>query len=800
MNDIQKSQKKLGPKFKSAKLLNRPNKVVNKQGELDSEKRDECVLQSKKFNPINGILRTKHKDVPEAPQDCNVKPPPSDIAVFGNSQIYGSISGLNSAIPESLLSDALKNNRVKLPGFLDLPGKLGENQDKGIPGLTPGVSSEYGRIHDNLDRLKNEFCRFIDFKYNASTIGNTDLDRRIFLRNSFEKLKEVDYPTIKMQQWNEYQNMLLEQKKNLLLFQKSRGGDQPLDDAWCQTDKYSFDEFVNANIKLKFDNLRKIKAKRMALKKRLYLKGYFDITDFDDIEQIYDDKLLSTLGLDNQFINDSSEDELDDIMDYVEKIDSNGRIEYNNYQIRQILSVFDRKFKRKCKPDYYNFFFGHLDYEKEKLDRKRNLYMLNESERIPKELKLKLVDFLDKKLNWTEIEIPWEWERDFAVDEMNPPKKNIPKINLSDMDSSLLKKGVPNEFLRELTEIRKEYRRELLDNSLKIHEMNGVSTDILSDISINKEKMKKEIYGNVANAKIDDSINKIQKKGGGTTLNTNLNHLIETDKTNRVRFADKPEVFNQENGEQTYSIVVEREDFEAKPTSNLIREFKNPPRDVKLRETEIVEGHKKINDEIAINLSRLILTKGISDELREDLSKHLNIIMNRSTEKQEEDNLHNYQKSVVQMKNSIGSGANIIKAKSVSSYIKQSTVSHVSDNASQGKCLSSKKIIDSDQTNKEESTIEINELESQLETLRNAAGILDILKKLEQDSNLVNNHERLRKLLIKKIDYNEYDLEQSEVKAIEDGVEGIIKEILERRNKQKKPENKEINAIQPPET
>ena len=40
----------------------------------------------------------------------------------------------------------------------------------------------------------------------------------------------------------------------------------------------------------------------------------------------------------------------------------------------------------------------------------------------------------------------------------------------------------------------------------------------------------------------------------------------------------------------------------------------------------------------------------------------------------------------------------------------------------------------------------------------------------------------------------EYDLEPNEVKTIEDGVEGLIRDIIAKRNKQKQPETKETGG------
>ena len=87
----------------------------------------------------------------------------------------------------------------------------------------------------------------------------------------------------------------------------------------------------------------------------------------------------------------------------------------------------------------------------------------------------------------------------------------------------------------------------------------------------------------------------------------------------------------------------------------------------------------------------------------------------------------------------------------------------------------------------------MSEVENQFETLRKAAGILDVLKQLEQDSNLINSQVRLKNLLVKNIK-TEYDLEPNEVKTIEDGVEGLIRDIIAKRNKQKQPETKETGG------
>lgn len=801
MADQQRFSRKPNPSFKSVKLLNRPLKGKNNaQEELDSIKTEESN-PSKLINPIKGFLKPKQKNSTSNVQDSNIKPIPSDIAVFSGTQASGNNSiGSSSNVPETLLAEAIKNNRVKLPGYLDLPGKLSRNIDKGISGLTPGVSTDLGRIHDNLDRLKNEFCRFIDFKYHASTIGNTDLEQRFFLRNSFENLKEVDYPTIKMQQWNEYQNLLLEQKKNLLLFQKSRGGSQQLDDAWCQTDDHSFDEFVNNNIKLKFEKLKEIKMKRLALKRRLYLKGYFDITDFDDIEQIYDDKMLSKLGLDNQFINDSSEDELDDMMDFVEKIDSEGRIEYNNYQIRQILNVFDKKFKRKCKPDYYQFFFGYLDYEKDKKDKKSGLYKLNQSERVPKELKLKLVDFLDKKLNWTEIETPWEWEHDFAIDEMSLSKKGTTKIRLSDMDSSLLKNGIPNEFLQELTEIRKEYRRELLDNSLRIYEMEGISRNISDNLSINKESMKNEIYGD-EKSHYKKLIKKINRDDS-VTINSPCelyegfggNKLVR-----KVRFKNESDELNQKYlyDEEKCNITVEREDG---GYDYIERELFNYSENK--FETSLTNPDSDTNslpeDEVVINLNKLILTKGISEELKSDLSKHLRkIIQQQNGKPQKAQSSSNINKELtIQSKNPLGSKIPAVKDKQILNNCKLlSGLGNISGIQEKNRNLNefdekyrnqvSKNIENSEQGKGMYLNCDIDQIENKFNILRSAAGILKVLSELEHESNLINNHEKLKKMVSEKVENSELDLEGNEIKAIEDGVELIIKEILDRRNKEK---------------
>lgn len=803
MADQLRFSRKSNSPLKSIKLLNRPLKgKINAQEEFDSIKMEESN-PSKFVSSTKGLLKSKQKNTSNCVQDSNVRPIPSDIAVFNGGQVSGSSSiGLNSNLPEALLAEAIKNNRVKLPGYLDLPGKLSKDIDKGIAGLTPGVSTDLGRIHDNLDRLKNEFCRFIDFKYHASTIGNTDLEQRVFLRNSFENLKEVDYPTIKMQQWNEYQNLLLEQKKNLLLFQKSRGGSQQLDDAWCQTDDHSFDEFVNNNIKLKFEKLKEIKMKRLALKRRLYLKGYFDITDFDDIEQIYDDKMLSRLGLDNQFINDSSEDELDDMMDFIEKIDSEGRIEYNNYQIRQILSVFDQKFKRRCKPDYYQFFFGYLDYEKDKKDKKNDLYKLHQSVRVPKELKLKLVDFLDKKLNWTEIETPWEWERDFAIDEMDPLKKGTTKIRLSDMDSSLLKKGIPNEFLQELTEIRKEYRRELLDNSLRIYEMEGISRNISDNLSINKEFMKNEIYGDEKNL-YKEFIKKLHNDDNeAINYSTKLNEDFARRKMllRKVKFKNEPDEMNQTrlHNEEKCNITVERDD-----DGNYIeREFSNYSEHKS--ETSPTNPEPNTNslpeDEVILNLNKLILTKGISEELKNDLSKHLEKIMQQHNGKPQKPQPSNINRELtVQSKNLFGSKITALKGKQILNNSKQlSGLGNMNVSGVQEMNRNLNELIDGKYKNPQSNNMNspeqrkeidmnwnIDQIEHNFNILRSAAGILKVLKELEHESNLINNHEQLKKIVSEKIENSEFDLEANEIKVVEDGVESIIKDILDRRNKDK---------------
>ncbi|OII74149.1 uncharacterized protein cubi_02951 [Cryptosporidium ubiquitum] len=822
MSEYQRFARKLNPSFKSVKLLNRPLKGKNKnQDDFDSVRIEEVNALNKSINPIKGLFKPKQKNI--TIQDSNIKPTPSEIGIFSSGQMSGNTAtSLSSNLPEALLAEAIKNNRVKLPGYLDLPGKLSKNLDKGIAGLTPGVSTDSGRIHDNLDRLKNEFCRFIDFKYHASTIGNTDLEQRVFLRNSFEKLKEVDYPTIKMQQWNEYQNLILEQKKNLLLFQKSRGGEQQLDDAWCQTDEHLFDEFVNNNIKLKFDKLKEIKMKRLSLKRRLYLKGYFDITDFDDIEQIYDDKMLSRLGLDNQFINDSSEDELDNMMDFIEKIDSEGRIEYNNYQIRQILSVFDKKFKRRCKPDYYQFFFGYLDYEKEKKDKKRDLYKLRESERTPKELKLKLVDFLDKKLNWTEIETPWEWERDFAIDEMDPLKRGAPKIRLSDMDSSLVKKGIPNEFLQELTEIRKEYRRELLDNSLRIYEMEGISKDISDNLSINKEFVKNEIYGSEKNNHYKELIQKITEESDNDdiTLPWKLKKgLIGKNKSiNKMKFKNEPEESNERNSddEQKYKIIIEREDNIGDYNNNE-NELSSFP-DYKIDNYQPIPDsdlNLQLEDDVIINLSKLILTKGISDELKNDLTRHLEKIlqhMNRSPSDLQPSNVK--RELTNQIKSSFGSKVFTIKNKPVLSHSKQFTgLKNINISGVQEKNKIPNELVDgkdaslitriikqSEQPKRAQFNMDADQIENNLNILRNAAGILQVLGELEEESNLIKNHEKLKKMVSEKVENNEFDLDINEIKTIEDGVEALIKDILEKRNIGKQKLKSELIEFKPDQT
>ncbi|KAJ1613654.1 hypothetical protein OIY81_853 [Cryptosporidium canis] len=805
MTEQLKSSRRLNPSLKSVKLLNRPLKGKNNvQDELDSIKAEEINPPGKVVSPIKGVLKPKRKNI-NTVQDSNIKPPPSEIAVFGNTQIpVNSSAGLNSNLPEALLAEAIKNNRIKLPGYLDLPGKLSKDIDKGVAGLTPGVSTDLGRIHDNLDRLKDEFCRFIDFKYHASTIGNTDLEQRVFLRNSFENLKEVDYPTIKMQQWNEYQNLLLEQKKNLLLFQKSRGGSQQLDDAWCQTDEHSFDEFINNNIKLKFEKLKEIKMKRLALKRRLYLKGYFDITDFDDIEQIYDDNMLSKLGLDNQFVNDSSEDELDNIMDFVEKMDSDGRIEYNNYQVRQILSVFDKKFKRKCKPDYYQFFFGYLDYEKEKKDKETDLYKLCESERVPKELKLKLVDFLDKKLSWTEIETPWEWERDFAIDEMNPLKRGTSKIRLSDMDSSLLKKGVPNEFLQELTEIRKEYRRELLDNSLRIYEMEGVSRNISDNLSIRKEFMKNEIYGNERNHN-KEFIKKLQLSDYDNDIPIcKIKEPIEENNlVRKVRFKNEPYELDKKclDEKEQYNIIFEGDDKNKEYADDeLLNSLEN--KSESSQASPDTENNSLSEDEVVINLSRLILTKGVSDELRKDLSKHLGKILQQHNRKSLKQSSSSSNKdSTVTNKNLFVSKVSTLKSKQILSSSKQFTgLGNVNISGVQEKNKNTNESIigkDKNQICVSSENLEhgkglalnwdIDQVENKFNILRGAAGILNALSELEHESNLVNNHDKLKKMVSEKVGNSEFDLDTNEIKELEDGVESIIKDILDKRSKEKKP-------------
>ncbi|KAH8582508.1 putative low complexity [Cryptosporidium sp. chipmunk genotype I] len=819
MSEHQRLTKKVSPSFKSVKLLNRPLKGKgNNHDELDSVRPEELSSPNKPISPIKGLLKPRQKNTSTI-QDSNIKPPPSDIGIFNIGQASGNVAISSSAnLPEALLAEAIKNNRVKLPGYLDLPGKLSKNLDKGIAGLTPGVSTDSGRIHDNLDRLKNEFCRFIDFKYHASTIGNTDLEQRIFLRNSFEKLKEVDYPTIKMQQWNEYQNLLLEQKKNLLLFQKSRGGDQPLDDAWCQTDDHSFDEFVNNQIKLRFDKLKEIKMKRLSLKRRLYLKGYFDITDFDDIEQIYDDKMLIRLGLDNQFVNDSSEDELDDMMDFVEKIDSDGRIEYNNYQIRQILSVYDKKFKRRCKPDYYQFFFGYLDYEKEKKDKRLGLYKLRESERTPKELKLKLVDFLDKKLSWTEIETPWEWERDFAIDEISPLKRGSPKIRLSDMDSSLVKKGIPNEFLQELTEIRKEYRRELLDNSLRKFEMEGTSRNISDNLSINRELMKNEMYGSERNNHYKEFINKLKEESD--YCETNLpskfknDYTLKNKLTNRVKFKNEPEVFNQKNfDEQKYKIIIEREENNSGFNINEIGLSNSHDTKVDSHQSNMdPDLTSKLEDEILINLNKLILTKGISDELKNDLVKHLEKILQETNR-----NIPYLESCIIkkeftdQSKNLSGNKVSQTKIKPIINHSKHLnglinvTASRIQernknlDELINGKDANPINTTMQSEQKRVKSNMDIDSIEQNLNILRSAAGILQVLSEVEEESNLINNHDKLKKIVSEKVENNEFDLEISEIKIIEDGVEALIREILDKRKigKQKpKSETRELGQME----
>ncbi|TRY50407.1 Uncharacterized protein CTYZ_00000882 [Cryptosporidium tyzzeri] len=800
MSEHQRLTRKLNPSSKSVKLLNRPLKGKgSNQDEFDPARIEELNPPNKSINPIKGLLRPRQKYTTNI-QDSNVKPPPSDIGIFNSVQITGNATvNSNTNLPEALLAEAIKNNRVKLPGYLDLPGRLSKNLDKGIAGLTPGVSTDSGRIHDNLDRLKNEFCRFIDFKYHASTIGNTDLEQRVFLRNSFEKLKEVDYPTIKMQQWNEYQNLLLEQKKNLLLFQKSRGGDQQLDDAWCQTDEQSFDEFVNSHIKLKFDKLKEIKMKRLSLKRRLYLKGYFDITDFDDIEQIYDDKMLSRLGLNNQFVNDSSEDELDEMMDFVEKIDSDGRIEYNNYQIRQILSVFDRKFKRRCKPDYYQFFFGYLDYEKEKKDKISGLNKLRESERTPKELKLKLIDFLDKKLNWTEIETPWEWERDFAIDEMDPLKRGSPKIRLSDMDSSLVKKGIPNEFLQELTEIRKEYRRELLDNSLRKFEMDGISINISDNLSINREIMKKEIYGSDKKNHYTELINKAKVESDYNEANLlsklKKGHFAKSKVINKVRFRNEPEIFDQKNfDEQKYKIIIEEENS-SDCNSIEIGLSNSSNNKLDIHQSNMCQDlTSKLEDDIVVSLNKLILTKGISDELKNDLVKHLDKILLQTNRNPPDPQPSIVKDSTNQSKNVLGNKAATTKSKYISHSKQLSVLVNGSalgiqeknknfDELIDGKDtkLINKSVKQSEQQKRAELNMDIDSFEKNLNTLRTAAGVLQVLDEIEEESNLINNHNKLKKIISEKVENNGFDLETNEIKTIEDGVEALIKEILDKR-------------------
>ncbi|KAK6590418.1 putative low complexity [Cryptosporidium xiaoi] len=761
--------------FKSIKLLNRPLKATGLRVDSEQNNNTDSKVSNKQFNPIKGLLKPRRKEHNSLFQNVKVKPHPSEIGTFKNQNNTNIVRTTfdQSELPSSSSSI---NNETKTLGFLDITTKSGESTYFDAHVTAPIIQMESNNVHQNLDRLKNEFCRFIDFKYHASTIGNTDLEQRIFLRNCFEKLKEVDYPTIKQQQWNEYQNLLLEQKKNLLLFQKSRSGDQPLDDAWCQTDAYSFDEYVNNNIKLKFDKLKEIKMKRLALKKKLFLKGYFDITDFDDIEEIYDDKMLTKLGLGNQFINDSSEDELDDLMNYVDQIDSEGRITYNNYQIKQILGVFDRKLRRRCKPDYYQFFFGRTDYEKEIDDKRRRLNDLNGSERVPMELKMKLVEFLDKKLNWTEIETPWEWEHDFVVDEMNNSNKRKSNIKLSDLDCTLLKGSIPGDFLYELTEIRKNYRRELLDNELRIYEMRGISDELTRGFNKNGELLKMELYNNEMNKDFNKLCETIVDENSETGELAQINgdkQLVE----HRVRFKE-PEILSiKDKNNEPYNIVVEREDQSPQISHLNIDDSVEVKTDFEM--TPKIEIDQK---KISIYLNRDMLNKGVAERIKEDLSAHLSKIISEQQTRFEAKNISNtVQNHISNDYSEVGKNFPLLidfndKVNNLNLAKLQVDKCEKLDSHTNSIYNAINLDVGLLQSNRD-----IESIKSRLSLLRNAAGVLEVLKEHEQESNIIYNHRKLKDLITERVGNSDFNLDQGEIKTLQDGVDEIIKGIIERR-------------------
>ncbi|OII77242.1 hypothetical protein cand_019520 [Cryptosporidium andersoni] len=404
-----------------------------------------------------------------------------DSSNISNTSPSGAIATKvpNSSLsPEAVLADLIKNDQIKLPSKLDIPGKLDEFIFSGKPGLTPGVSSEVGRIRDNLDSLRNTFARFVEYRFYESTLDKSDLKSRIFMRNSLEKLKGLNYPTIKMKQWEEYQKMLIEEKKNLLLFQKHRSDNQSLDDAWCQTEPKIYEDFINTTIRDKLSELKKIKESRKILKKRLKSQGYLSLYDINEAKETMDEKFLNQFGLDNAFLDES------------EDSDDPEYIKYEN-----LLDIYKNCLDSNNEKEFRELVFGNMKYRN-----LQNSDLIDVNEDSKKILRSKLVNYLDEKLYFSDVQKPWKWEQEFKVyiGDKSTENTNVrSRIETDKYSFNLV--DIPKDFIKDMINIRKEYKQELINNEIIIEEMKGIINNCLHR-DVCSEAVKRQLY-NVDNIK-----------------------------------------------------------------------------------------------------------------------------------------------------------------------------------------------------------------------------------------------------------------------------------------------------------
>ncbi|KAL7067159.1 hypothetical protein ACR3K2_24750 [Cryptosporidium serpentis] len=396
----------------------------------------------------------------------------SNISNTSSSGAAASKAANSSLSPEIILADLIKNDRVKLPSKLDIPSKLDEFISNGKPGLTPGVSSEAGRIRDNLDSLRNNFARFVEYRFYESTIDKSDLKSRIFMRNSLEKLRGLNYPTIKMKQWEEYQKLLIEEKKNLLLFQKHRSDNQSLDDAWCQTEPKIYEDFINTTIRDKLGELKKIKESRKILKKKLKSQGYLSLCDINEAKETMDEKFLNKFGLSNAFL-DESEDSDDP--------------EYRKYE--DLLGIYKNCFDSNNEKEFCELVLGNIKYRN-----LENFDLIDINKDSKKIFRSKLVNYLDEKLYFSDVRKPWRWEQEFKVDIGSKSIKNTDvRSRIEREKDSFNLVNIPKDFIKDIMDIRKEYKQELINNEIIIEEMKGIISNC-SHRDIYSEAVKKQLY------------------------------------------------------------------------------------------------------------------------------------------------------------------------------------------------------------------------------------------------------------------------------------------------------------------